>query len=70
MLPLLKKNIESEKKSAETFRKKQFKSEKEIFFTQTKENLSQRRVPRIRGYIESCSIRWSYMGLGRSEGIL
>ena len=67
MLPLLKKNIESEKEVAEKLREQQFKNEKENFLTQTKENLSQRRVLGRCGYIESCSVGWSYMGLGSSE---
>ena len=70
MLPLLNKNIESKKEVAEKLREQQFKNEKENFLTQTKENLSQRRVLRRRGYIERFSIRWSYMGLGWSEGRL
>ena len=67
MLPLLKKNIESEKEVAEKLREQQFKNEKENFLTQTKENLSQRRVLGRRGYSESCSVGWTYMGFGPSE---
>ena len=64
MLFVLKKNIEFEKEAAKKLKEQQFRNEQEDFLTQTKENLSQRRVLGRHAYIESCSVGRSYRGLG------